>query len=129
MSHAPFCGSQRQALSCTVLLRRHQPDSPSLAVQKVNDMGGKVMAGVNYCAMHKYGGPASATSRRNCATTLKVWLTRRCTMCSPAPLFQAECVALHHCVRQPKSTLTYFSLVSAAGAGCTGSRHGHCVQH
>lgn len=49
-------------------------------LQKVNDMGGKVMAGVNYCAMHKYGGPASATSRRNCATTLKELAARAADM-------------------------------------------------
>ena len=41
-------------------------------LQKVKEVGGEYLCGVNYCAMDKYPGPASAAGLKNCTDSLKV---------------------------------------------------------
>ena len=40
--------------------------------QKVKEVGGSYLCGVNYCAMDKYPGPATAQGLKNCTDSLKV---------------------------------------------------------
>jgi D-psicose/D-tagatose/L-ribulose 3-epimerase len=49
-------------------------------LQKVHDLGGKYLVGVNYCAMTKYPGPASQQGRQNCANALKELTSRAADM-------------------------------------------------
>ena len=41
-------------------------------LQKVKEVGGSYLCGVNYCAMDKYPGPATAAGLKNCTSSLKV---------------------------------------------------------
>ena len=41
-------------------------------LQKVKEVGGTTLCGVNYCAMDKYPGPATAKGLKNCTDSLKV---------------------------------------------------------
>jgi len=41
-------------------------------LQKVKEVGGTYLCGVNYCAMDKYPGPATAKGLKNCTDSLKV---------------------------------------------------------
>ena len=43
-----------------------------LLLQKVKEVGGTYLCGVNYCAMDKYPGPATAAGLKNCTSSLKV---------------------------------------------------------
>jgi len=44
----------------------------SLWLQKVKEVGGTYLCGVNYCAMDKYPGVATAKGLKNCTDSLKV---------------------------------------------------------
>ena len=49
-----------------------QFSSATRTLQKVKEVGGTYLCGVNYCAMDKYPGPATAKGLKNCTDSLKV---------------------------------------------------------
>lgn len=63
-------------------------------LQKVKEVGGTYLCGVNYCAMDKYPGPATAAGLKNCTSSLKV----QCEVTAGLDQISTLCSACGRCL-------------------------------